>query len=503
MKKLLILVAALLLVGSAFAQSGGRLFVQPNASNIGSGAPSTTNNDDSCDISTTPAATLLLPWFEVDFNSDSTSAVNTVFTITNTSSIPQIAHVTVWTDWSFPVLDFNIYLTGYDVQGVSMYDIIALGNVPATTNTDEDPSPVGEFSDTDNPNFLTSAATTCANLPGSIPNSLKLAIQSALTGGDYTVGNTTQSCDSPVGGTHANAIGYVTVDVAATCSTSLPTDPGYFGGEILFDNTLIGDYERINPTSSTGNYAGGNPMVAIRAIPEGGPADVNASTNMPFTFYDRYTAVDKQDRRQPLPSMWAARYIENGGSTQDFATDYAIWREGPRNANCSNVEDNANFGVTEIVRFDEHENPFVSSPTTCYISPCDTPGTFGPQFSETGAYSTTDETHFPPDITSTSDLGGWMYLNLGYDTGGNDDFQSVDRFTNSLTDDYDTESSWVIVQMTAEGRYGVDFDAAFVGAGCTPNPGAWVDSSGVCQPPYINQAGCGIGSAPNNTPLGP
>jgi len=25
-------------------------------------------------------------------------------------------HVTVWTDWSFPLLDFNILLTGYDVK---------------------------------------------------------------------------------------------------------------------------------------------------------------------------------------------------------------------------------------------------------------------------------------------------------------------------------------------------------------------------------------------------
>ena len=27
----------------------------------------------------------------------------------------------------------------------------------------------------------------------------------------------------------------------------LPTDPNYYTNEILFDNTLIGDYMRINP----------------------------------------------------------------------------------------------------------------------------------------------------------------------------------------------------------------------------------------------------------------
>ena len=66
--------------------------------------PSTTNNNDSCDISLLPAATLLLPYFEVDTAAPQGTGTTTLFTITNTSRYPQIAHVTVWTDWSFPVL---------------------------------------------------------------------------------------------------------------------------------------------------------------------------------------------------------------------------------------------------------------------------------------------------------------------------------------------------------------------------------------------------------------
>src|SRR5947208_8733771 len=82
----------------------------------------TTNNDDSCDIAVLPAATLLLPYFEVDFNSPQPTAKTTLFTIVNTTQIPQIAHVTLWTDWGFPIVDFNIFLTGYDVQGINLYD---------------------------------------------------------------------------------------------------------------------------------------------------------------------------------------------------------------------------------------------------------------------------------------------------------------------------------------------------------------------------------------------
>src|SRR6185369_6021463 len=45
----------------------------------------TIHNDDSCDISVMPAATLLLPYFEVDINSPQTVARTTIFTVVNTS----------------------------------------------------------------------------------------------------------------------------------------------------------------------------------------------------------------------------------------------------------------------------------------------------------------------------------------------------------------------------------------------------------------------------------
>src|SRR5437868_11645959 len=132
MKKTLILalVATLCLTGTAFAQSMRTPHqAKPDATysfGVGGAAagPTTTNNDDSCDISVAPAATLLLPYFEVETARRDT---DTFFTITNVSRLPQIAHVTVWTDWSFPVLDFNVFLTGYDVQPLSLYDIIVTG----------------------------------------------------------------------------------------------------------------------------------------------------------------------------------------------------------------------------------------------------------------------------------------------------------------------------------------------------------------------------------------
>src|SRR5687767_12692471 len=72
------------------------------------GGPATIDNDASCDISLLPAATLLLPYFEVDITSPFATNENTIFTVTNTSQVPQIARVTLWTDFAYPVFTFNI-----------------------------------------------------------------------------------------------------------------------------------------------------------------------------------------------------------------------------------------------------------------------------------------------------------------------------------------------------------------------------------------------------------
>src|SRR5207237_8071257 len=132
---------------------------------------------------------------------------------------------------------------------------------------------------------------------------------------------------------------------------------------ILFDNVLTGDYQRINPDVVSGNYAGGNPLVHIRAVPDGGLAGSVGQQILPYTFYDRYTPAGARhiDRRQPLPSVFAARWI-NGGPT-GFATNYIIWREGvvgPTMDACAYAK-NATLPIKSsmIVRFDEHENPVV------------------------------------------------------------------------------------------------------------------------------------------------
>jgi hypothetical protein len=500
MKKLLVLamMATLLMAGSAFAVQ--RTVTAPNAT-FSFGAPgiavgpTTTNNDDSCDIGTAPAATLLLPYFEVDVN-PTVQGQTTLFTITNVTRFPQIAHVTVWTDWSFPVLDFNIFLTGYDVQPINLYDVIVRGIVapPSGTTSATTPGALSASNTTGNNNLLLASAP-CTSLIGNVPLALRAAVQSALTTGVFNPGSGFPAC-STAGGTHTNAIGYVTVDVAADCSTKFPNDPTYYNlgtGEILFDNVLIGDYQQLGPapagTGAASSFDGaGNPMVHIRAVPEGGGAGLGGAlspgTNLPYTFYDRYTPAANRtiDRRQPLPSTFAARFIQGG--TGAFATNYKIWREGVNGsgASCASFVNNGSIPIGEFVRFDEHENP-TSFGTGPVCSPC---GVTGITLPETSSQNTAGGNF--PSIGASGDVGGWMYLNLadgpqaaysvtGHPSGSITVGPATTPFGNPRA-----SQNWVIVEMfgsVGTNRLSVDFDAAWLGNGCSPAAATSTANGGV------------------------
>jgi hypothetical protein len=467
------LMAALLVAGSAFGASD-RFDVRANAT-FATGGPTTTNNDDSCDIGVAPAATLLLPYFEVDITSAAGTGETTIFTITNVSQLPQVAHITLWTDYSYPVIDFNVFLTGYDVQSINLYDVIRRGQIAPDDGTGFDVSPVGELSGNtvtqtvfDNPLV---AEDTCVDLPVLLPQIYVTRMQSAFTTGKVPAAGAAGACNT-AGGIHANAVGYATIDVTATCSTSLPTDADYFTEEILFDNVLIGDYQQINGNE---DFAQGNPMVHIRAIPEGGTAATRIgpafAVNFDRTFYSRYQAGGVADARQPLPALWAARWI-SGGAT-GFETFFKIWREGATTSTtvCSAYPAaGGTIGITELVRFDEEENPETLAPDIV-ISP---PIVNAPVLPETSLTNVTNEAIFPANTQDA--VAGWMYMNL-------------DAVNN--TGNPPATQNWVIVSMRAEDRFSVDFDAAWLGNGCTPE----TDQSEAVAP-----TGPAIGPAPNFNP---
>jgi hypothetical protein len=390
---------------------------------------------DDCDIAVQPAATLLLPYFEVDLHS---GTVQTLFTVQNVSPQPQIAHVTLWTDWAYPAFSFSIFLTGYDVQGINLYDLFSKGLIAppggtssATPPAQSNPPGTEPAASSANPNFFPNAGAACAQLPGALAPSLLADLQAL-----FTVGKA--PADQPgcgqLGNVHQHAIGYATIDVAATCTAAAAT-AGYFNTVLLYDNVLTGDSQIVVRDKG---YAHGGPLVHIRAVPEGGPAGAVVAGGLPATFYERYTTLD---RRQPLPARFAPRFIQGGAG--GFETRITIWREGVvrGDAACKDYIRNASMPVAGVIRFDEHEN------ATVITGPIfEAPPYAMPVLLSASSFSA----YFPGSSTS-GDPGGWMSLNL--DNGSSAAHAS---------------QSWVSVSMLAAPTFATDATAAALGNGCSP-----------------------------------
>ncbi|HEX6095983.1 MAG TPA: hypothetical protein VF432_06650 [Thermoanaerobaculia bacterium] len=425
------------------------------------GGPRSTDNDDSCDVTALPAATLLLPYFEVDL--DDFNGETTLFTVTNVADRAQVVRVTLWTDYGYPVVSFNIYLTGYDVQSINLRDVIYTGRIGGEEGTGTSVSPVGELSRSAGSGR---DVTNCTDIPHLDPAIVTL-MQHAFTLGAYPLPN---DAACVVGNTHTNAIGYATMDVVARCSDALPTDEAYFTQDIRYDNVLMGEYQQLNPANA---YAQGGTLVHIRAIPEGGTQQSRngamSAVNFPHTFYGRFVSGDTpSDARQPLPSRYLARWI-NGGAG-GFQTAFKIWRElTGRNAGACGI-DNDYTTVAEFVLFDEAENAFGQA-----VPPGGDPPR-PPEAQDLPAaalINIADGDYFP--VVPNAARAGWAYMNLD------------SRSTTATR----AEQAWVISSMRAEGRYSGDFDATAFGNGCSPR----VNES------EISEGGAGpIGPSPNTTP---
>jgi len=395
-----------------------------------------------CTIDEVPAATLLLPYFEVDF--DNPNGANTLFSINNASATAVLAHVVVWSDLSKVVLDFNVYLTGYDVQTISVSDLLH-GILPQTASAGQDPgdhiSPKGTFSQ--DINFA-----SCGGFlppPTTLNASFIAHLKAATTGQPDALFN--NFCFGRALGDNIGR-GYITVDTVNSCTISNPGDPGYFTNIATFQNVLWGDYFYVNNAQ---NLADGNPMVHIEA------STTNPSTTTPgqYTFYGRYdtTPFNAEDHREPLSTNFATRFL-NGG-TFSGGTDLIVWRDSHSPAQapfaCASLS-SANpwypLGQEGIVIFDEQEQPNLVPPFP--VSPQPGPNVIVPFPAET------QSVHVNGSALPVPFDFGWLYLDLNTTITG-EPFPSSDPAA---------DQAWVVTRMTSEGRFSVGFDAVQLDSAC-------------------------------------
>jgi hypothetical protein len=434
------------IVSNVTIAGGTPIAPSPNVNRSGRSGHASTNNDDSCDIALLPAATLLLPYFEVD--PEPQRAVTTLLSITNVSPEERIARVTLWTDLAYPVLTFNVFLTGYDVQSIDLYDVIVRGAIAPPEGTGTAVSRRGRWSSGNDELSL----GTCARLPGALDSEW-----SALMLGAFQLGAVPDCAE--VGLEHTHAVGYATIDVVRNCRTTSPVEPGYWTRDVAFDNVLIGDYQVVDHATASAN---GAPMVHIRAVPEGGG-------DAPFarTFYSRY-ASGGRDGRQPLPSTFATAWSFSFAQTTGFtnATLMEIWREGVPNGvtACGRHFDNA--GAYEIVTFDDRENAVADRPPSQTL-----PIPIDPWLPATSRTHVADTSVYP--IMTNGATSGWMYFNLDGPGGGA------------------ASQAWVVATLRAQAGHSTRRDATALGNGCSPS---------VAKSAVARGGTAVIGPAPNRNP---
>jgi len=237
-----------------------------------------------CAFDAAPAATILFPFVTLDY-ANPAGGVSTTFSITNVSSEAQVVHVTVWTDFSAAILDFNIILTGYDVISMNIKDILIDGQLPVTTyaahsgsgHLYEGIAPNGPVSVGNqlngnwiDPGMALPEATSpallgrCDETNPSYPGLYTQKIDPGFLGlfqGYLQVSQTVDRLHSndcvynyydtayslsptPYWASRDTSMPtnmYITADVVNNCNKLFPDAPGYFETEARFDNVLIGD----------------------------------------------------------------------------------------------------------------------------------------------------------------------------------------------------------------------------------------------------------------------
>jgi hypothetical protein len=407
-----------------------------------------------CTIDAVPSSTLLLPYFELDLSNP--NGLTTLFSINNASATAILTHVVIWSDLSVPVLDFDVYLTGYDVQSINLRDIIINGNLPQTASAGQDPgdhiSPKGPLSQDINFSSCTGHLP-----PAPLDATTELYLQDALTGKAvppaFNACGSSSCCYGQAIGDNI-ARGYITVDTVAACSlceqnTGTGPCPGggsYFGGGgiITFQNVLFGDWFIVN---TPGNFAQGGDLVAV----ESSLTDARVNTASNYTFYGRYIGWNAVDRREPLATDFATRFLQGG----PFAagTSLLCWRDSKTNAPvpsfaCGSLPTWFPLGQEGIAVFDEQEH--IQTVAGCSHSPCNMP-------SVTPCPAETQRVQVGGAIFPLPFSFGWLYMDMNFGP-------TVGQVAGLA--DPAAMQNWVIATYTSNGHFSVGVDAFQLDSAC-------------------------------------
>lgn len=299
-----------------------------------------------CDLGNNVAATLLVPYFEVD--SSDMSGMDTLVGIINVDDDPIVAHVVIWNVDSWGVFDFNIYLTGYDVVTFSMRQILIYGNMPNNGCATSSSRFTTRYIDCDGDGeYFDNAWTVGDGLFSVTGYNMDIACYDTISAASLA----DWQCKLSIGsydGWNANYVGYITIDNTVTCNGGMAdgslryfqtnyidtdNDAGNVPdhGVLENSNVMLGD---IIYYDNTGMQSDGVPAVHIEAFGEANALATHTWGMTPAafaglginTFYYKFESgvFPPNDAREQLPIWWAFRYI--GNAAFDGGTSVDVWR---------------------------------------------------------------------------------------------------------------------------------------------------------------------------------
>lgn len=340
-----------------------------------------------CALDNVPASSLLFPFVQYDYEGGDQGST-TLFAITNVSADAQIVHITVWTDYSIAILDFNLTLTGYDVQTINIRDILDHGVLPSADNRANEwedgtgngnaggsPWDDGPFStynelwsgaldpwfasvglmdpystaglDCDPATWVSSPINYRAENNGVIPE-LTLGVFEGYLNASQTATTGYRACNSwstsvtfPEGTWFTNqeprpAWMYITADVVGSCNKDLPDGDAanYFNSAsgVALANVLMGDMLYLDTEN---NYSEAFNAVHLEAFP----------FYRNVSFYYRYHDGSANSYREPLPTAWGFRYMVDEAAQAD--TWIRAWKGSTFISQVADLGDDAfGYGVS-------------------------------------------------------------------------------------------------------------------------------------------------------------
>lgn len=253
-----------------------------------------------------PAATLLLPWFEVSTDCAAVARRTTEFSVTNTSDSSRLTRVTLWSNAGVPVLGIDVFLNGFAQQTIDLRAMLCAGTLPVTGIG---VSPVGRYA-APATNFAScNVSSSGGNAP--VYNPLSEAQRNHLRA--VLAGNpspTSGLCAGLPSGLDGTAVGYVTVDLVFACNLPLHGQPAFYDG-LLNDNVLVGSATLVD---NVNNFSVALPLVGMEAA---SGAQLDLSNN----FYGI-----NQNQREPLPVAWQIDINYNDVPSAAVANDLLAWR---------------------------------------------------------------------------------------------------------------------------------------------------------------------------------